>query len=122
MPEESDDTIEDDEKPIHSVDEHLSSFLADCISASHSYPCFVKEIELQSGCEQNTAAVRIVLPSEVDFRKLPHTNAQKVMFMHFLKDIREVEKKHLMIDESMCFCSHKKEFWIILKSFARNPK
>lgn len=122
VPEESDDTIGIEEKTIKSVDEHLSDFLSDCIAIANSYPYFVKDIELQSGCEKDKDEVRIILPSDNDFRKLPHINAKKVMFMHFLKDIREVERKHSMIDESMCFCAHKQEFWIIIRSLTRKRK
>ena len=108
VPEESDDTIEVDEKTIKSVDERLSDFLSNCIATSNSYPYFVRKIELQSGCETDKEEVRIILPADIDFRKLPYTDAKKVMFMHFLKDIREVEKKYSMIDETMCFCARKK--------------
>jgi hypothetical protein len=97
----------------------LSDFLSDCIATVNAYPYFVKGIELQQGCEQRREEVRIVLPSDIDFRTLPHSNAKKIMFMHFLKDIREVEQKHAMIDESMCFCANKKEFWLIIKSLAK---
>ena len=118
-PEESDDTIIEDETFVKAVDEHLSEFLAECISISNSYPYFVKNIDLKSGCEKNTEEVVIILPTDEDFRKLPHTNARKIMFMHFLKDIRAVEIRHSMIDEAMCYCANKKEFWIIIKSLAR---
>lgn len=117
--EESDDTIGGDDNLVKSVDEHLSDFLSDCIEVVHAYPYFAKGIELKSGCEHRQEEIRITLPTDSDFRKLPHTNAKKIMFMHFLKDIREVEQKHSMIDESMCFCTNKKEFWIIIKSLAK---
>lgn len=119
IPEESDDMIGIEVATIQSVDEHLNDFLSECIETANVYPYFVKEIKLQSGCEGKKEEVRIIIPTDADFRKLPHNNARKIMFMHFLKDIRDVEIKYSMIDESLCYCANKQEFWIIIKSLPR---
>ena len=116
--EESDDTLETDIKTNYDVDESLNSFLMQCIEVSNAYPCFVKKIELQPGNPQRKEEVRIIIPSDSDFRKLSHTDAKKIMFMHFLKDIREKATKYSMLDEAMCFCSRRQEFLIVLKPLA----
>ena len=123
LPEESDDTVESDIKKSKDVDEYLNDFLIQCIEISNFYPYFVKNIELQSGNSQRKEEVRIIIPTDTDFRKLPHSNARKIMFMHFLKDIREKAAQYSMLDEALCFCSNRQEFLLIFKPLAKqNPR
>ena len=119
LQEESDDTMEGDSTPPKDVDEHLNNFLLHCIEVSNAYPYFIKNIELQSGNSQRKEEVRIIIPTDTDFRKLPHSNARKIMFMHFLKDIREKAAQYSMLDEALCFCSSKQEFLLIFKPLAK---
>ena len=117
--EESDDTVEPDCPAVKDVDEYLNNFLMECIEVANAYPYFVKKIELQPGNEQRKVEIRIIIPNDTDFRKLPYTNARKIMFMHFLKDIRERAQKYSMLDEALCFCEARKEFLLILKPLSR---
>ena len=118
LAEDSDDTMETEPKKGNDVDEHLNTFLQECIEVAHSYPYFVKGIALQEGNSQRKEEVRIVIPATEDLRKLPSTNAKKIMFMHFLKDIREKAVHHSMIDEAFCICLKRQEFIFILKPLA----
>ena len=113
--EDSDDAVEVDVKKPKDINERLNEFLLRCSEVSNTYPYFVKEIELLPGNHARKDEVRIVISSEIDFRKLPSQNARKILFMHFLKDIREVSSHFSMLDEAMCFCNSKNEFWIVLK-------
>ena len=117
--EDSDDEVEDCIRNPNDVDEKMNSFLEQCIEVSNSYPYFVKAIEFNAGTHQTKDEVKIVIPSDVDIRKLPCTNARKIMFMHFLKDIREKAAHFSMIDEALCFCLKKQEFWILLRPLGK---
>ena len=117
--EDSDDAVEVDVKKPKDINERLNEFLLRCIEVSNTYPYFVKENELLPGNHARKDEVRIVISSESDFRKLPSQNARKILFMHFLKDIREVSSQFSMLDEAMCFCNSKNEFWIVLKPLSR---
>ena len=115
---ESDDAVDSGIKKPKDVDEHLNGFLIQCIETSRKYPYFVKTIEMQPGDSQHKEEVRIVIPTDTDFRKLSHKDARKIMFMHFLKDIREKAAQFSMLDEALWFCSSKQEFVLILKPLA----
>lgn len=112
---EAEDKIGDDDKNCREINEYLNEFLSKCIETAQLYPYFIKEIKIHPGNTERKDEVRIIIPSNADFRKLPHTDARKIMFMHFLKDIREQSIIYSMMDESLCFCSHNSEFIIILK-------
>ena len=121
LQEDSDDTIAPEPNSSNDIDEHLNTFLFECIEVANSYPSFVKGISLREGTAERKEEVRIVIPSNEDLRKLSATNARKIMFMHFLKDIREKAAHHSMIDEAFCFSQTRQEFLIILKPLAQ-PK
>lgn len=115
IPEESDDTIEIEECSGKTIDERESGFLTKCIEVSHKYSGFVKNVELHTGGEKEKDSVRIVLAADSDLRKMPHTSKTKSTFMHFLQDIREVEKEFSMREENMCYCKNNQEFVILTK-------
>ena len=119
LQEESDDTIVPEPPKGNEVDEHLNAFLSECVEVAQAFPCFVKGISLQEGTSERKEEVRIVIPSNEDLRKLPSTNARKILFMHFLKNIREKAVHHSMIDEAFCFSQSRREFMIILKPLAK---
>ena len=117
--EDTDDIIDTETPGNVAIDERLNAFLADCVEVSHAYPYFVKRIDFNPANQQSQLEIRIVLPANTDFRKLPHSDANKIMFMHFLKDLREKEKKFSMSDETLWFCGKMKEFWIIIRPTAK---
>lgn len=113
--EDLDDRMESELHEINNIGENVNNFLEQCIAVSNAYPYFVKKIELQSGNAQRREEVRIIIPSDSDFRKMSSTQARKVLFMHFLKDIREQSTRFDMIDETLCFCPNRKEFLIVFR-------
>lgn len=117
--EESDDTLEADVKKSNDVAEWLNEFIYRCIEVSQSYPNLVKAIALQPGNNQRKDEVRIVIPTDVDLRKLSCKDARKIMFMHFLKDIRAHAAKYSMLDEAFCFNAMNKDFTMILRPLSR---
>ena len=117
--EESDDTVVYDieVKKSKDVSDWLNDFLVKCIEVSERYPSFVGAIELLAGNSLRKEEVRIVIPSNVDIRKLPSRDIRKAVFMNFLKDVREVAQKYSMIDEAFCFCASKNEFLVMLHPY-----
>lgn len=122
-PEDSDDSVvnEIDIKKGNDVSDWLNEFLVKCIEVSTKYPDFVKEIQLLEGNSQRKEEVRIVIPSNVDIRKLPARDIRKSVFMDFLKNLRVEAAHYSMIDEAFCFCSKKNEFLVLLHPY-KNKK
>ena len=114
--EDSDETDMGEEPSGNNVDERMSECLLHIIEVTNSYPCFVKNIELSPQCTATHKEVKLIFPTEMDFRRMNSRDAHKIMFMHCLKDIREVAARYSMTDEAMCFCASRKEFWLILRT------
>jgi hypothetical protein len=93
-----------------------------CIAVSDRYPKFVKGIELLAGNTIRKEEVRIVIPSNVDVRKLPARDIRKAVFMNFLREIREEARPYSMVDEAFCFCARKMEFWVMLRPLVANAE
>lgn len=122
--EDSDDAVpsEIDKKKPPEVGERLNAFLEQCIDISESFAGLVKNVELQEGNSQSQEEVRIVIPSNIDIRKMPSNSEPKIEFMKYLQKIRSIAAQYYMTDEMIFFSSRAKEMWLIFRTFGKQKK